>query len=111
MRRVKFWPSASEATLVETRFGMNRRLVLMFEWLTLWPTIGPTPVISQRRDMARYLGNKQGRDGTCGPARRAGDVEDGASHVKVSRARSRSVAADSEGSLWLEATQLQYVVG
>jgi hypothetical protein len=24
---------------------------LMFEWLTLWPTIGPIPVSSQRRDM------------------------------------------------------------
>jgi hypothetical protein len=30
---------------------MNRRLVLMFEWLTLWPTKGPLPVSSQRRDM------------------------------------------------------------
>jgi hypothetical protein len=30
-------------------------LVLMFEWLTLWPTIGPIPVSSQRRDMADTL--------------------------------------------------------
>jgi hypothetical protein len=29
-------------------------LVLMFEWLTLWPVWGPLPVNSHRRDMA-YL--------------------------------------------------------
>jgi hypothetical protein len=28
---------------------------LMFEWLTLWPTIGPIPVSSQRRDMVVTL--------------------------------------------------------
>src|SRR5260370_36643132 len=36
------------------RFGKKRRLVLMFEWLTLWPTWADLPVNSQRRDMA-YL--------------------------------------------------------
>src|ERR1700687_4490185 len=35
------------------RFGRNRGLVLMLEWLTLWPTWGPLAVSSQRRDIAR----------------------------------------------------------
>ena len=34
-------PSASEISVTLHRFGRNRRLVLMFEWLTLWPTCGP----------------------------------------------------------------------
>src|SRR5258708_2461841 len=34
------------------RFGRNRRLVLILEWLTLWPTCGPLAVSSQRRDIA-----------------------------------------------------------
>src|SRR4051794_19149538 len=33
------------------RFGRKRRLVLMLEWLTLWPTWGPLAVSSQRRDI------------------------------------------------------------
>src|SRR5690242_6995785 len=36
------------------RFGRKRRLVLMLEWLTLWPTSGPLAVSSQRRDMLKY---------------------------------------------------------
>src|SRR5580692_11127332 len=47
-------PSASEIIVTFTRLGRNRRLVLMFEWLTLWPVWGPLPVNSHRRDMA-YL--------------------------------------------------------
>src|ERR1700734_1049009 len=35
------------------RFGRNRRLVLILEWLTLWPTCGPLAVSSQRRDILR----------------------------------------------------------
>src|SRR5450755_3569567 len=35
------------------RFGRNRRVVLILEWLTLWPTIGPLAVSSQRRDIAK----------------------------------------------------------
>jgi hypothetical protein len=35
-----------------TKFGRNRRLVLIFEWLTLWPTWADLPVNSHRRDMA-----------------------------------------------------------
>src|SRR5690606_12858679 len=53
MRSEKVWPSASEATLTVFSDGRKRRLVLMFEWLTLWPTIGPIPVSSQRRDILR----------------------------------------------------------
>jgi hypothetical protein len=34
------------------RFGKKRRFVLMFEWLTLWPTWAVLPVNSHRRDMA-----------------------------------------------------------
>src|ERR1700676_774039 len=34
------------------RFGRKRRLVLILEWLTLWPTCGPLAVSSQRRDIA-----------------------------------------------------------
>ena len=49
MRRVKFWPSASECSFAGARAGRKRRLVLVLEWLTLWPTMGPTPVSSQRR--------------------------------------------------------------
>src|SRR5205085_7282141 len=33
------------------RFGKNLRLVLMLEWLTVWPVWGPLAVSSQRRDM------------------------------------------------------------
>src|SRR3954447_25729220 len=36
-----------------TRFGRKRRLVLMLEWLTVWPTWGPLAVNSQRRDMVK----------------------------------------------------------
>src|SRR3981189_3168839 len=35
------------------RFGRNRRLVLILEWLTLWPTCGPLAVSSQRRDISQ----------------------------------------------------------
>src|ERR1700682_4147594 len=36
------------------RFGRNRRLVLMLEWLTFWPTLGPLAVSSQ----LRYISSK-----------------------------------------------------
>src|SRR5450631_1385585 len=47
-----FRPSASEMKVTLHRFGRNRRLVLIFEWLTLWPTSEPLAVSSQRRDIA-----------------------------------------------------------
>src|SRR3954452_15930197 len=63
MRRRKVWPSASDARDAGDSAGRKRRLVLMLEWLTLWPTIGPTPVSSQRRDMGCTLARiKRGRD-------------------------------------------------
>src|SRR5262249_38077908 len=39
------------------RFGKKRRLDLMFEWLTLWPTWADLPVNSHRRDMGVPLGS------------------------------------------------------
>src|SRR6185437_7908576 len=50
-RRRTLRPSASEMNVTLHRFGRKRRLVLMLEWLTLWPTWGPLAVSSQRRDM------------------------------------------------------------
>jgi len=35
------------------RLGRKRRLVRRFEWLTLWPTSGSLPVMTQRRAMAQ----------------------------------------------------------
>ena len=55
MRSLTERPSASEISVTLSRFGRKRRLVLMFEWLTLWPTCGPLPVKSQRRDMVEIL--------------------------------------------------------
>src|SRR5580698_2064034 len=52
-RRRTLRPSASEMKVTLHRFGRNRRLVLILEWLTLWPTIGPLAVSSQRRDIAQ----------------------------------------------------------
>src|SRR5581483_2299073 len=50
-----FRPSASEMKVTLHRFGRKRRLVLMLEWLTLWPVWGPLAVSSQRRDMSKIL--------------------------------------------------------
>src|SRR5689334_15628886 len=52
-RRRTLRPSASEMKVTLHRFGRKRRLVLMLEWLTLWPTSGPLAVSSQRRDMSK----------------------------------------------------------
>src|SRR6185369_16513337 len=54
-RRRTLRASASEMKVTLTRFGRKRRLVLMFEWLTLWPTWGPLAVSSQRRDILKIL--------------------------------------------------------
>src|SRR4029450_136450 len=45
-------PNVSEISVTLLRFGRNRRLVFILEWLTLWPTSGFLPVSSQRRDIA-----------------------------------------------------------
>src|SRR3954454_3172245 len=52
-RRRTLRARASEMKVTLTRFGRKRRLVLMFEWLTLWPTWGPLAVSSQRRDICK----------------------------------------------------------
>src|SRR5438874_11496695 len=52
-RRRTLRPSASEMKVTLHRFGRKRRLVLILEWLTLWPTCGALAVSSQRRDIAR----------------------------------------------------------
>src|ERR1700761_9754779 len=54
-RRRALRPSASEMNVTLHRFGRKRRLVLIFEWLTLWPTCGPLAVSSQRRDIVEIL--------------------------------------------------------
>src|ERR1700761_6051263 len=54
-RRRTLRPSASEMNVTLHRFGRKRRLVLMLEWLTLWPTRGPLAVSSQRRDIVIIL--------------------------------------------------------
>src|SRR3954447_3187703 len=50
-RRRTLRPSTSEMKVTLQRFGKNLRLVLMLEWLTLWPVWGALAVSSQRRDM------------------------------------------------------------
>src|SRR6202043_1242547 len=52
-RRRTLRPSTSDMKVTLHRFGRNRRLVLILEWLTLWPTCGPLAVSSQRRDILR----------------------------------------------------------
>src|SRR5476651_622031 len=52
-RRRTLRPSASEMNVTLHRFGRKRRLVLILEWLTLWPTCGPLAVSSHRRDIAK----------------------------------------------------------
>src|SRR5262249_31362430 len=48
-------PSASEISVTLSRLGRKRRLVLMFEWLTLCPTCARLPVSSHRRDIEKIL--------------------------------------------------------
>src|ERR1044072_5678509 len=55
MRSLNERPSASDISVTLIRFGRKRRLVLMLEWLTVWPDRGPFPVRSQRRDMSKSL--------------------------------------------------------
>src|SRR6201996_1374034 len=52
-RRRTLRPSTSEMKVTLHRFGRKRRLVLILEWLTLWPTWGPLAVSSQRRDIVQ----------------------------------------------------------
>src|SRR3954471_7688530 len=54
-RRRTLRPSVSEMKVTLQRLGRNLRLVLMLEWLTVWPVWGPLAVSSQRRDMVEIL--------------------------------------------------------
>jgi hypothetical protein len=77
-----------------TRLGRKRRLVFMFEWLTLCPTCAPLPVNSQRRDMAENLRvsaarQARGTDDASGLQRDRGRIESGAHSVKLAGARLR----------------------
>src|SRR5262249_19026595 len=48
-------PSASDIMVTLSRLGRKRRLVLIFEWLTLCPTCMVLPVSSHRRDIGKPL--------------------------------------------------------
>src|SRR5476649_2350017 len=79
-------PSASEISVTFCKFGMNRRLVLMLEWLTLWPESGFLPVRSHRQDMAYSSiapAQNQHRDDHS-YVKMAGRIERGAQTVKPS---------------------------
>jgi len=47
----------SEISVTLCRFGRNLRLVLRFEWLTLWPDRTPLSVNAQRRDIGLSFSN------------------------------------------------------
>src|SRR5579864_786143 len=51
-RRRTECPSASDRTEATCRLDMNRRLVLLLAWLTLWPYCTALPDRAQRRGMA-----------------------------------------------------------
>src|SRR5262249_29952668 len=54
LRRIER-PSTSEISVTLCKFGRNLRLVLRFEWLTLWPDWTAFSVRAQRRDMVEFL--------------------------------------------------------
>src|SRR5215813_3516558 len=63
-RRSRTGPSTSDRTEIVCTLGMKRRLVLMLEWLTLWPTWTPLPVTGHLRAMRHLVqqsGNKTHR--------------------------------------------------
>src|SRR5262249_25839502 len=59
-----FRPTTSEMKVTLQRLGRNRRLVLMLEWLTLWPVRGALAVSSQRRDIFQ---NPRSSPGSASP--------------------------------------------
>src|SRR5215218_1235780 len=84
MRSLTERPSASDIRVTFKRFGRNRRLVLIFEWLTRWPTRGPLPVRSQRRDMVEILGNDREPAGPIQhPFGGAGPIKSAPQRVKL----------------------------
>src|SRR5262249_2542421 len=103
-------PSASDIMVTLTRLARNRRLVLMLEWLTLWPTCAALPVNSQRRDMLEILESFSSLAPRAGRMKPSpvewdrGRIETVARRVKFAarpgnRARpARSFAADDPGA-------------
>src|SRR5581483_10286759 len=93
MRRRTERPNASDISVTLHRFGRNRRLVLRFEWLTLWPTRAVLPVNSHRRDMAKTSDLR----GRCWRARDKGQCfrERGGGRIVVTRLGVKPMAAAS----------------
>src|ERR1700730_1123905 len=54
-RRIRTGPSTSDNTEIVCRLGRKRRFVLTLEWLTLWPTWTPLPVMGHFRAMGTSL--------------------------------------------------------
>src|SRR5579863_7752932 len=57
--RRRVGPSTSDNSEIVCKFGRKRRLVLMLEWLTLWPTWTPLPVTGHLRAIL-YLTQRTG---------------------------------------------------
>ena len=60
-RNLKLRSSFSLSSVTFCRFGKNVRLVLLFAWLTLWPTWRPLPVSSQNARHDTFLVRMGGR--------------------------------------------------
>src|SRR4029453_2447223 len=90
-------PNVSEISVTLRRFGRNRRLVFILEWLTLWPTSGFLPVSSQRRDIA--LSSKTRAPAGVGNRSNAGFKDE--ADVKKAGLRAQSGAINSDWNVFL----------
>src|SRR5258705_3266026 len=66
--RVRRTPSVV-ATRTVCRLGYQRRLVLLFAWLTLFPVTGPLPHTLQTRAIGVSLGRTRGTEGQSKPCK------------------------------------------
>src|SRR5206468_10853890 len=71
-RRSRTGPSTSDNTEIVWRFGRNRRFVLMFEWLTLWPTWTPLPVTGHLRAIWHLVQQHRSKTRRAAPDRNPG---------------------------------------